>query len=312
MAKSVGQRVRDYRERMAQTGLVSLSLVVPVGDAAFFREMSRLSRRQPQDVESAAGRPKKAVGGLSAKEVQLAERWANRSGLKLRLDQSSARLSEVLARNIAHEIALGGWPVGASMGTTSALLHRYGVNRTILVEAVRILEAYSVVTMRRGPLGGIFVAEPTHDKVAFSVGVFLEARHFSAEQMLATRRALELHMLDRCLQRFDAEAHEALKQCLLAESELDESASGAQLQQFHRLLARLTGDPSLEIFLDVLLRKGRFETNYYRMRKKERAQIVARVRRSHAAIARALIVGDRVRAARVLNRYFDAYVDPAN
>ncbi len=58
------------------------------------------------------------------------------------------------------------------------------------------------------------------------------------------------------------------------------------------------------------MRKGRFETRYYRLRKQDRTEVVERVRRSHAVIARALIAGDRDKAVRAMNRYFDAYAKP--
>ncbi|MFT0170378.1 FadR/GntR family transcriptional regulator [Paraburkholderia mimosarum] len=287
--------------------MVQLSLVVPASDANFFREMARRTRQSATNGSGHEQPSKTKRNKLSDDDMRLAETWATRSGLKLRLKREGYRLSELLARNISHEIALSRWPVGVSLGTEGDLLAKYGVGRAVLRDAVRILEFQSIAIMRRGPGGGLFVAEPSRESAAFAGGNYLEFRRFSIDQMLATRRALELHILERCIDRFDKIAHETLKACLLFESELDESASGAQLQHFHRELARLTGDPSLELFLDILLRKGRFETRYYRATKKERADTVDYVRRAHAAIARALIARDREAALNAVNRYFDAY-----
>lgn len=177
----------------------------------------------------------------------------------------------MLARNIAHEITVARWPLGAEiLGTEPQLIARYGVSRSVLREAIRLLESQSIAAMRRGTRGGLIVTEPTVDSAAYPVGVLLESRRFEREQMLKTRRALEMHILDRCCEGFDGAAREALARCLVVESSLDDGASGHDLQAFLMTLAKLTGDPSLELFLDVLLRKARFESPYYRARKSER------------------------------------------
>lgn len=276
--------------------MVSLSLVVPASDAAFLRDIAAQARRPARSAPSdAVGRtPRRA--GLDADDLRLAQRWATRSGLKLRLTRVGLRMGEVLARNIAHEIAMARWPVGANLGTEAELMKRYGVRRSLLREAVRLLEYQSVAAMRRGVAGGLIVTEPSFDSAAYPAGVFLESRGFSVEQWLATRRALELHILDRCMSLFDDAAREALKRCLVAESELDDSASGTDLQRFPMTLAHLTGDPALELFLDVLLRKARFESRYYRAPRAKRLEVVKSLHRAHSAVARGLISGNRHRA----------------
>lgn len=66
---------------------------------------------------------------------------------------------------IAHRIfappSAAGWPVGANLDTEQALLHRYEVSRSVLREAIRLLEAMTVAVMRRGPSGGLIVAQPS-------------------------------------------------------------------------------------------------------------------------------------------------------
>ncbi|MCM2459306.1 FadR family transcriptional regulator [Pseudomonas sp. CG7] len=285
--------------------MVYLSLVVPAGEAAFFREMANLTRHAAGSaLADARGKPPR-LGALTANELRLAERWATRSGLKLRLTRPGLRLSEVLARNIAHEIAVARWPLGANLGTEPQLMQRYGVSRGVLREAIRLLESQSIAAMRRGASGGLIVTEPTVDSAAYPAGVFLESRRFDGEQMLKTRRALELHILGRCFERFDEAARQTLTQCLIFESSLDESASGLDLQTFHMTLAKLAGDPSLELFLDILLRKARFESRYYRARKSERIDIVKGVVQIHAAIARGMISGNREKAVRALDDWVE-------
>lgn len=309
MGKTVGERVSEYRQRQKDAGMVHLSLLVPASEAAFFREMASLTRHSADaSLEDVSGRSPRREA-MSADELRLAERWATRSGLKLRLTRPGLRLSEVLARNIVHEIVVARWPEGANLGTEAQLIRRYEVSRRIMREAVRLLESQSIAAMRRGASGGLIVTEPTLDSAAYPAGVFLESRRFDREQMLKTFLALQGHVVERCLDRVDEQARDTLARCLMFDSTLDESASGAELQSFYLSLAKLTGDPSLQLFLDVLLRKARFESRYYRARKSERKAVVNAVRQSHAEIARALMTGDRDKALQAIGRRFEVAVE---
>lgn len=306
MAKTVKQRVEEHRERLKQSGMVHLSLVVPAGEAAFIREMARIARESGKRGSGQNAGKQPARNRLTAAQMHLAERWAARSGLKLRLSRPGLSISEVLARNIAYEIVAAGWPIGANLGTEADLLRRYEVGRGVLREAIGLLRAQTIVVMRRGPGGGLVVAEPSLESGSVPAGIVLSSRRFSVEQLRITRRALELHILERCFDGFDDAGHAILKQHLLFESELDATASGLDLQQFHLVLARITGDPSLELFLDVLLRMTRLHSRYYRARKSERLLVVNEIRQAHATIARALFGGNRERGIRAMNKYLDA------
>jgi DNA-binding FadR family transcriptional regulator len=309
MAKTVSERVGEHRQRLRENGMVHLSLVVPADEADFFREMARLVRERKQHGSTYRAGKKIERTRLTAAQLQLAERWATRSGLKLRLSRPGLSFSEVLARNIAHEMAIAGWPIGANFGTEQDLLQRYEVSRGVLREAIRLLEALTVAVMRRGPSGGLIVAQPSLESGSVPSGVFLSSRRLSLDDLLAARRLLEPYILGCCFDRFDESSQQLLKQHLLFESQLDETASGPDLQHFHILLARITGNPSMELFMDILLRMTRFYSRYYREGKSERQKVVSVVRQAHAAIARALFAGDRERGLRALNDYLEHHAD---
>jgi len=56
-----------------------------------------------------------------------------------------------IARDIEADIARCGWPIGQSLGSEQALQHRFRVSRSVLLEAVRLVEHHQVARMRRGP-----------------------------------------------------------------------------------------------------------------------------------------------------------------
>lgn len=60
------------------------------------------------------------------------------------------KLASILARDIEADIVRRGWAVGESLGSELALQQRFGVSRSVLREAVRLVEHHQVARMRRG------------------------------------------------------------------------------------------------------------------------------------------------------------------
>jgi DNA-binding FadR family transcriptional regulator len=88
------------------------------------------------------------------------------------LETQRRNLPERLADQILKEIRLQDWPVGRKLGNEPDLLTRYGVSRATFRQAIRLLEEYSAVETRRGPKGGLLIAQPNAalvNRTAFSV-----------------------------------------------------------------------------------------------------------------------------------------------
>lgn len=64
------------------------------------------------------------------------------------------------ADRIELAIHRSGWPVGSSVGDESALMVEHQVGRSVLRQAVRIVEHLGVATSRRGRNGGLIVSHP--------------------------------------------------------------------------------------------------------------------------------------------------------
>lgn len=306
MPKSVAERVAELRRRQRAAGMISVSVVVPQSEARFFRELARTARSKHRPHRARTpGQGREAPQGLSPRQLKLARRWATETGLKLRLTKPGLTLPEVLARSVAHEIVRQGWPLGRNLGSVQELQRRFGVGRNVLREAIRKLESQSIVAVRRGANGGVFVTEPSLEAAAFSAGIYLEFHKIGSAQLRQARRGLQLLALEHCMDRLDREARAALRAALNAERGLTRGAGTHDFQQLDMLIAKLTGNPAFVLFMDLILRMYRF---HYSAHAAQQPHVAAELQQRHRTLVFAMLRGDRGEARRSVTSYLD-YVD---
>ncbi|MCU1651410.1 MAG: GntR domain protein [Pseudonocardia sp.] len=211
------------------------------------------------------------------------------------------KLAEVVAQRLLAEITGGGWEVGSVIGSEAALLDRFGVSRAVLREAVRLLEYHSVARMRRGPGGGLVVAEPDPSASIEAMALYLDYQGIEVEHLRAVREAVELACLDRVAARVgEPEVARRLRAVLHGAETANPFGGGkppAHLGELSHLLhvelAELAGNPVLALFLRILI------TLWARQREAKgtapaepQPEVNASVARAHQGIVDALLVGD--------------------
>jgi DNA-binding FadR family transcriptional regulator len=191
------------------------------------------------------------------------------------------------------------WPVGTVIGSEADLLAEYGVSRAALREAIRLLEHHNVAHMRRGPGGGLVVAEPDPDAMAHAAAVYLRYRKVNPPDLFEARIALELAAVRSAAEHIDEAGIVKLRAALEHEAEFVGGESDATIHDFHIVVAELSGNPALHLFIDVLTRlsAARFlgvtaMYNKRAARSVSRSREVVEVHRTHEAIAEAIIAGD--------------------
>lgn len=220
----------------------------------------------------------------------------------LRVDESMGTIkgAEVLARRIEREVVAAGWPVGHPIGTEPKLIQRFGVSRSVVREAIRILEHHMVARMRPGPGGGLIVTEPEFSMVSRAAALYLDYRRVQPEHLHNPRSALEVKCLALAMERLNESGRGELIRVIQAEADYDPAEIIAYSDEFHITLARITGDPALELFLGVLLQL----TGDHALPPEEGAvQLGEKVyssRDAHAAIGDAILEGDGDRATMLL------------
>ena len=210
-------------------------------------------------------------------------------------------LGETVARRIQREVIAAGWQIGTMLGSEAELLERYAVSRSVLREAVRLLEHLGVARMRRGPGGGLVVTKPDSSAVVEAVLAYMTYEQVSLDEVLGVRRPIEETSVRLAAgRRTDADVALLLRLTSKDETSFDDEF------EFHRAIARTTGNPAIELFVEILNRvSAQFQAP---MRLSDaRARLGARQSaRVHRRLAEAIAGGDIDAAQRRMGHHLEA------
>src|SRR3984957_8614630 len=86
------------------------------------------------------------------------------------------KTGELIATHLRRQIVRGELRTGETLPAESQLMEQYGVSRPTLREAFRILEAETLISVRRGSRGGARGVAPDASVAARYVGLLLQMR----------------------------------------------------------------------------------------------------------------------------------------
>lgn len=216
---------------------------------------------------------------------------------------AKSKRAEAVARTIFADMIGAGLAPGAFVGSESALMTKHAVSRSILREAIRILEYHDIVLMRRGPHGGLFVAPPSAAAVTDIVAIYLRRRGISPEQLAEVRVGIELAIIDRVSTPLETGDAELIKQCLELEADVGAVRTFSLGNDLHALLASLAGNRALELVHRVTLRLAAVIFQQFAQPGVGVDDAPAEAESAHRAIAAALISNDRDLAVRRLRTH---------
>lgn len=169
----------------------------------------------------------------------------------LSVPDKGAKLAESIARQIFSEVAGAGWVVGSLLGSEPELMERFDVSRAVLREAVRVLEHHQIACMRRGPGGGLFVAEPGIGATTDALAVRLSRAGVVPADLVEVLSIIETTALNRLKDGLDEVAIARLRGLLDGgRAAVGERATGHDVQV---VLATLSGNRVLELLTAVLV-----------------------------------------------------------
>jgi DNA-binding FadR family transcriptional regulator len=213
-----------------------------------------------------------------------------------------AKLAATVADRIVADVIAAGWPVGEVLGSETDLLERYGVSRAVFREAVRIVEHQQVARMRRGPGGGLIVTEPTVETIIDASVLYLYRVDARLDEVFEARLALEELVTQLAPTRLSESDLVELRALVRAEAD----GTVQDHRALHSLLAKATGNPALELFVDIL---NRVTLLYFADAGSLTPETIGDSVHAHARIADAVIAGDAGLARRRMTRHLDAEAD---
>jgi DNA-binding FadR family transcriptional regulator len=199
-----------------------------------------------------------------------------------------------IARRIEADVIRRGWPVGQSLGSEQALQQRYQVSRSVLREAVRLVEHHQVARMRRGPNGGLLICEPDAAPATHAIIIYLEYLGITIGDLLDARLLLEPLAASRAAQLIDETGIDRLRGVLRTEQDPQPDPLN---DEFHAALAEQSKNPVLELFIDILMRLTvRYAEGSRLSSASDAFEAIEHRHRDHAAIVAAVTAGDAPRA----------------
>ncbi|MCF7553478.1 FadR/GntR family transcriptional regulator [Pseudonocardia sp. WMMC193] len=160
-----------------------------------------------------------------------------------------------MANLIADRVLGDALPEGTRLPTEKEMMAEYGVARTTVREALRLLESRGLVAIRPGSGGGPVVKRPEFSSLGNVLTLFLQLESATLSEVIDTRLALE-------------PVAARLAAARITESQLDELAASLDAiraapedlavfahhnARFHSVIYTATGNPVLRIVLETLL-----------------------------------------------------------
>lgn len=219
------------------------------------------------------------------------------------------KLAEVVADRIQRNIAREMLAEGDLIGTEQELMNRYGISRAVLREAVRLLEYHSISEMRRGPSGGLYVTRPTPDASIEAITLYLEYQGIDAQSLRAVRNIIELGCIDSVVARRNVDGvARRLRAAVCARPATPDAILEELGFEFHADLGRLTGNPVLALFLQIVtaITARLFNPPTGAASAPERRAFATEIDLAHRGIAEAILIGDTAVAKRRMMLHLDS------
>jgi GntR family transcriptional repressor for pyruvate dehydrogenase complex len=165
------------------------------------------------------------------------------------------RYSEQIADLIQDKILQDHLEAGTSLPSEKDLSLEFQVSRSVIREALRMLEVSGLVTIKKGPSGGIFVSNGYHKPITNSLNNLITLGDVTIDHLFDVRLLIEPHIAMEAALNAKDEHIKKLKE-LLDDSSLhqdDPIRLKRNNLKFHLLVAKASGNPVLALLLESVI-----------------------------------------------------------
>lgn len=165
------------------------------------------------------------------------------------------RLSEKITAHVRTRIFNGSYRTGERLPPELELAKEHRVSRSVIRESLRNLESLGLVTVKKGPKGGIFVSRHYHKPISDSLQGLVNAGRITEDNIFDTRLLLEVHAAEQAAIYADEDDIDYLRSILVIPREKKEDAKWLQANRskFHLGLAKASKNPVLEVLMNGLI-----------------------------------------------------------
>lgn len=217
--------------------------------------------------------------------------------------QRTLKASERVAQDIVRDIVRHGLLTGDRLPLEADMVGQYGVSRTSLREALRLLEVQGLISLKPGPGGGAVVGsvEPSHLARTLALHFHLGAATYA--DVMATQVAME--GLCARVAAMNPQRHERLAPWFEQEMPDGVPAFRELTVGFHGVIYDLTGNPVLSLLTQAVTH---IVTQHVIMTM-DPVDLRPAILEDHAALARVIADGDADLAERRMAAHFQAQHD---
>ena len=162
------------------------------------------------------------------------------------------RFSDQIADLIQQKILEDHLEIGTNLPSEKEMAGEFQVSRSVIREALRILEISGLVNVKKGPTGGIFVANVYHKPIKRSLNNLFTSGEVTMEHLFEARMLIEPHIAREAARHAKSEDLKKFHDLFEDSSEhLDDAAHLKENNlKFHLMLAKASGNPVLSIMLE--------------------------------------------------------------
>ncbi len=216
---------------------------------------------------------------------------------------------EQVAEQLRELVLSGSVAPGDRLPVEGDLSAEFGVSRSTIREAIRLLSSQSMVHTVRGPAGGTFVSAPDpeslRDYLETSIGLLSGSDGISAADLLEVRDVLEVPAARLAAERRTDEHIELMRSCIDRERQQRDRGERFEMnQQFHAQVLAAAGNALLTVVTDPVYRV--IQTRFL---KDEERPFYGRVHDEHVEILECIARGDGDAAADAMARHLDQLRD---